>query len=760
MAMIYKKNSNFRGAGKRIPLILLFLISFEMAGANGLTGEYLLSDQWKSFSQCKSPLSNPAFMNDQNYINLRLIGSLSSDAVGNLWEFGAVIPFGLYQSFGFTITGENDKQIQSWLYDESRITVKESNSQNNNLMVVFSHAVNPFDKVTFGVNVSYVYMGNFGQPKNGISADAGVSYRFQLHPVLGEHLMGVTYKNVLSIISDDQSFMKLPASMNLIYRIALFQDRFNMSAQYVLSDLYSRKEYYLNQKPVIEKKCKIQGGLKFLPGFILWGSTQINDKIDYWSVGLEVDLPQANSGRELMLLYQIGKTVKTALRGSHSLYFFADIGQHREEFYARKITRKVSFSANDLYDKAMNLYTRELYWDACVALQKLQYEFPDFFKNDQVAFYTAICLEKMDMRNASMAMYNHVKETYPLSATARLAVVGMMRVAYREKMYNKLNELFLELNKSNKDDPAFQEGCYLIGEMFVNKKDYSTAIQYFNKIKEDNAHYGYAQHSLAIIYMLLNKDSRLAQNALENSLTCNIADDGALEIVNRSYLMLGYLFYEEMALSKAITAFRMIPRTSYYYDDALLGICWTALRAHQWIDARNAGQQLLNSKSVIMQCEGGLIVGYSQMMENNFATAVELLKTALKKSSKITEPPIDSLNSLKWRYENTRIIYDSLSHKLLSRPVISSLVSQEESRSLQVKQKELKKSIDIYLRLELSNTHQMFLHRNLNQLREDLEYTLVKTEKLKNSQNGAQNRLKVKEKEIELQIENLKKQIK
>ena len=40
--------------------------------------------------------------------------------------------------------------------------------------------------------------------------------------------------------------------------------------------------------------------------------------------------------------------------------------------------------------------------------------------------------------------------------------------------------------------------------------------------------------------------------------------------------MLGYIFYEDNALSKAVSALRMVPSQSNYYEDALLGLGWTA----------------------------------------------------------------------------------------------------------------------------------------------------------------------------------------
>ena len=81
--------------------------------ADGLPGEFLISDQWRRLLAYYSPLSNPAFMTEQNYVSLRGAFALSLDGPSRLFEAGAVVPVGLYQSAGFSAVVENGKPLDS-----------------------------------------------------------------------------------------------------------------------------------------------------------------------------------------------------------------------------------------------------------------------------------------------------------------------------------------------------------------------------------------------------------------------------------------------------------------------------------------------------------------------------------------------------------------------------------------------------------------------------------------------------------------------
>ncbi len=78
-----------------------------LAGAQGLPGENLVTQRWRDLFSNYSPLSNPAFLTQENYLTPR--GAFTPQLQGNsqLWEIGLTLPIGLYQSAGISWIAEN-----------------------------------------------------------------------------------------------------------------------------------------------------------------------------------------------------------------------------------------------------------------------------------------------------------------------------------------------------------------------------------------------------------------------------------------------------------------------------------------------------------------------------------------------------------------------------------------------------------------------------------------------------------------------------
>jgi hypothetical protein len=55
------------------------------------------------------------------------------------------------------------------------------------------------------------------------------------------------------------------------------------------------------------------------------------------------------------------------------------------------------------------------------------------------------------------------------------------------------------------------------------------------------------------------------------------------------------------------------------YEDALLGLGWTAIKARQWKDCIDAGQKLAQvSSRFVMQGEGALLQAYGNMLQKQY----------------------------------------------------------------------------------------------------------------------------------------------
>jgi outer membrane protein assembly factor BamD (BamD/ComL family) len=249
------------------------------------------------------------------------------------------------------------------------------------------------------------------------------------------------------------------------------------------------------------------------------------------------------------------------------------------------------------------------------------------------------------MREMAIKNYENTKKEFPLSTAVPHADLGLMRVYYRNGDFSNVTNQFIELSKPNVPDSLRFHGAYLMGQTHLQTNDLQKAIQVLSIVPEEHPDYIFAQHAIAIARARLDSDMSEIVMALENCVGAKAETPAQKEVVNRSYLFLGYIFYEENTLSKAVVALRMVPTSSYYAEDALLGQGWTALKARQWTDCISTGQLLSKtSQKGILQCEGMLIQAYGHLLQKQYAQSLALLKTASEKIRTLSTPSEDSLN--------------------------------------------------------------------------------------------------------------------
>jgi tetratricopeptide (TPR) repeat protein len=733
------------------------------SSATGLPGEYILSDQWRAFSVYYSALTNPALVADQNYTNFRAVASLSQDNSADLFEFASTMPVGLFRTAALSVIMENGKNVRGGYLTDDYLFVDDSTAakQNNrNVFVTGTYATNPWKRLSMGLNVNLAYQGNFGKPSAGFGLDAGLTYRVLLHPVWGYHVAGLSLKNIVAPSMDvgmDLKKMKFPFQMSLLYHSELLGKKIIVDCQYDIADFLTQTQAFKEGKKTTEWNLKLQASYRFLSIVNFKGFTQFSEtkKLDYWGFATGLNMPQANNGRDLEFLYQFRDEITSNLRASHTIYFRADIGKHREEVYARKMARVASLSASDLYNRAMDLYSKKKFWDAFFVYQRIVSEYPDFFRNDMVSYYAGICLEKLDMRENADKIFESTSEVYSASPVVAAASLGRMRIAYRQAQYDLVKDLFRELNIPAVPDSIRQHACYIMGESELRKEDPSMSLQYFQLVPESHPDYVFAQNSSATAHALRNSETSLIVQALENCVSVTPKDAGAKEIINRAFVLLGYIFYEENAMSKAVVSLREVTPDSYYYEDALLGQGWSAIKSRQWNDCKNLGQQLMNvSKKRVIQCEGALLQSYSMMMEQKYTQAQMVVQIALEKMRNYEAVNEDSMNYKKLQYENNRMAYTFLADDAVGVSRKGAAASAQEISALQEKQIAMKGKIDEFLTYEPEYKRLSFFARNATKVLEDLEYADATIQKIIGSK--AANKLDSQEKAINVEIEKLK----
>ncbi len=758
--MIFKIN---RVVFSRFLLLTGFLVLFPgsvlKTWSDGLPGEYILSDQWRTFSKYYSPNTNPALMMENLYTSIRGVISLSSDEAAKLWETGVVVPVGIYHTAGFSVIGENGHEVKDFPLEGT--TYKTS--KNSNYLFTLSYATNPWRRINAGLNLNLAYQGNFGDsPSLNIGMDLGVTCRVLLHPVLGFHVAGLTFQNLLAPKLSELD--KMPFSTKAYYHASMLNDRIDFDLEFDITDLFTSKDFF-DDKKYLEWDFFLQGGFWVLPFVAVKGFTNVghSGKFDFWGAAVELNVPQVNGGRDLSFLYQFREEIKNELQGTHSLYFRADVGRSREEIRNRRIARVVNLNSSELYNKAMKLYHKGDYWNAYFLYQRILIEFPDFHQNDRVTYFAGSCLEEMDMREESKKMYNSVKQEYSLSSIVPNSDLGLMRIHYRQGDYDSVYNQYIELNRQGVSDSIRAHGNYIMGETAVRQGEYDKALQYFDQIPDTHPVYVFAQHSAATALALMDTgDMNGIISRLDNCVSASVTGKSQKEIVNRSLVLLGYVYYEENSLSKAVSALRMVPPESYYYEDALLGLGWTAIKARQWRDCINAGATLAGkTKRFVIQAEAALLQAYGYMLEKNFLQAQNILSPIAEKMDSFTGFSEDSLTTEKMRYENNRLSYAFLAERVTNTARKGQAAKQQTIDSLHNDQLSHKQKIDDYLLFAEEAKRTKFFERPFETIKSDIEYALANIQKIVNASAIQKETEKIinKDKEINDEIEKLKEEM-
>jgi tetratricopeptide (TPR) repeat protein len=749
-------------------IILLCLIA-ALGYADGLPGEYVATQRWRDLTERHSPLANPAYLTEENCVSFRACEGLVLDNTFSLTEAGVTVPWGLYRSLGVTYAGEGTAlplNGMRWHSDNLGGMDSLGASSNRNNLFMLSYADNIWGRLSLGVNLSLSYQTLFGSPRFGLAGDLGLSYRLALDPALGEHLLGISLANILQPLmnlfpaSDQFTSQGYSNNVKVSWNVYLLDRQIDAGIDVDCKNVYGS----LVKLGGEQSTGVIEYGAAFRLGF--WFLRMINiyaqAGTDYWAGTFGVNFPQINFGRDFSVLYQYMNVMQSEIVPVQSFYFRMDLGPHREEQYAKRMAQRWNVAPNELYNRALKLYMAQNYWDAFFVFSQLFAQYPNFVKNDMVTYFRGACLEKLDMREQAAGYYKETVSQYPASEIAPHADLGLMRICYRQDDAQSLETLFTKMAPSPAPDSLKYHAYYLMGETQMKAKDFAKAITLFSRIPRSHPEYVFAQHSCAIADLALGR----RDDAIDYLAVCigvEAQSASQKECVNRSYLYLGYLFYQSLELPKAITALRSIPQGSYYYEDALLAMCWTALKAKQWDACVTYGQALQKaSVKPLLRCDGLLIAGYGCLMLKKYGDASAFLKEADALAGSLKPPDRDSFAGTRAGNEKVRAEYDEVARSV-DRVSVAAQTSDniDKTDSLHKVQQAAKSKLDNYAVMSDEFRRLSLFARNLDAIKNDIAFTSAIAQKFNRESKAIeeQEKMQGKQNKIDEKIEQMKKEL-
>jgi len=704
--------------------------------AAGLPGEFVISDRWRHVYSKYSGVTNPAFINEENYTALRFLFATTLERF-YMHEAGLTVPLDLHSAVGVSwmMQGASAYDVTD---GEGNVTGTSIRDQNH--FIGLTYANNIWNRLTVGGNLNIISqnIANIDDNLNadqgmrfGFGIDLGLSYKLMQHPMYGNHLVGLSTQNLLTVIFDSEESYARALRLSLLSNF--WERRIEYGADFVLKDLIPG-DVFGDPMPGFgndgEWEFSQKIGFNILRIFKIYMLAGWNtDGFDHYGFAFGANMPGFFNGRDIEGLMQFVSIDENA--NTMTFYARTEIGHHREEKYARNMARRGTLGPNNLYNQALQLFHRGECYRAYWIFSQIAVEYPDFFRNDMVNLYQAKCHECLDLRKSAETIFNRTKDDHSRSIVVPLADLGLMRVYYRNNDHGRVDAQFEELNRLGVPDSIKFHAYYVMGQSTMKRGDHARARQFFTMIPDNHPDYVFAYHSAAVANMLAdNIPGAIAD--LEQVIQFKPQNKAQEEMINRSYVFLGFLFYEDLsiegALARAVTALRTVPRNSYYYSDALLGLGWTALKARQWGDCISVGTELSrNSTDPILQSEGDLITAYAHAMQRQYPQAVSLLEGATRRLSAYTGPSESEMGQKRAEYGGNRSDYEMMGLRIdeLGQARQSSII-QASIDSLDNPHTRLKSSIDQYYKSADEHQRASFFARSLEQVKEDIDYAFAR----------------------------------
>ncbi len=758
-----------------LPVVLALFFSATLY-ADGLPGEYYITQRWRDLLAGHSPAANPAFMTEENYVSLRAALSPTIHNTFLLMEFGAIVPVGLYQSFGVSYLGlAPTDEVAVMEYNEALDDIVPTGDTLNDVQSLFilSYAINPLNRLSIGANINVYHQTNFNEAVTGAGIDLALSYRFLRHPLLGNNVIGINLQNIVSPDFSFKNFQHEAVNLKMSWLGKFWESRIDAGVDLDIKDVIPQaKNFVENTAQGGNAPTKTEFDVNARLGCWILGiiNAYVQGGTNYWGMAFGVNVPTVNIGRDFQIAYQYMSMIDDVdLNTTHTFYFRGDFGKHREEIYARQMAKAASLGPTNLYNKARTLYAEGKYWESFFLFGKILNEYPDFFKNDWVQLHMGLSQEALDMRESATENFMKTIQAFPRSETVFHAELGMLRLHYRDgNSYGVANQ-FDKLNTSAAPDSLKCHAYYYMGLQNIKGNEHKKALQLFELIPANHPEYAFGQFSSGIAYIATG-DVNNAIMSLYNAVQSTPSTPAQQEIINKSLTLLGYIYYEgaqgvEPNLQQAVAVLRKVPATSYYYEDAQLGLAWAALKGNNWVDCVKASDEILRiSKKTALQCEAMLCKGYSAMINKKFDEAVNILTPASEILSKTNPPSQSQKDAGTEQFYTNRDSYYKIAETMndLAYTGQTSYIIKKID-SLHAPQMEVEKKIRDYYTFADEFDRLVFFSKNLETLRNDIEYALAKSSKMAGTgrsseiQERAGEKLNKIDDEIEKYQEELKK---
>jgi hypothetical protein len=207
----------------------------------------------------------------------------------------------------------------------------------------------------------------------------------------------------------------------------------------------------------------------------------------------------------------------------------------------------------------------------------------------------------------------------------------------------------------------------------------------------------------------------------------------------------------------------MVPRESYYYQDALLGLAWSAVMARQWPDCIELGSRLRQTSSRrVLKAEGAIVESFAYLQTKRYLEAAALLSSVYDMVQRLSSPDPDSLRVREEQYGMDRVVYDSLAEETNRFAQVEQVASSIQAMDqMHTRQRELKGTLDRFMIFRGEFARDTYFSRPIKTIQADVDYLYALAKRQAGVEKKVQDGLEYlrKQQDLNAEVERLKKEL-
>ena len=250
-------------------------------------------------------------------------------------------------------------------------------------------------------------------------------------------------------------------------------------------------------------------------------------------------------------------------------------------------------AASKLYQEADRLFQEGKYWESSRNLIILLDYYPNYSKIDEVVFTLGDCLFEIGLLDGSQKIFKFLVKKFISSPHLPRALLGLQRIEYDRGHLDKCIEFYKVIQRGTPEREILDCSRYYAGLSYYHLFEYQQAIDILQEIDKGNPYYPYALYTKGLSYLRLRK-VREAVNNLNTILKIPIVNDDFRNIVDETYLTLGYIYYELGYYKHALSKFQSVSSNHNHYKNALLAAGWAAVKMNDYQRAINPLTDLIS----------------------------------------------------------------------------------------------------------------------------------------------------------------------